>query len=92
MSVNTVNKKCPFYNDEENCKKLQSKRNCYQCPVTEAEILRGDLDREYKSSHILEIENQNLKTLLGEKVLNEYIELQKMCKYVEIIRGKKEWS
>ena len=90
MSVNTVKKNCPFYDDEEDCKKLQSKRNCYQCPVTEAEILRGDLDREYKRNHILEIENQNLKTLLGEKVLGEYMELQKMCKYAEIIRRQKE--
>lgn len=90
MSVNTVKKNCPFYDDEENCKKLQPKRNCYQCPVAEAEILRGNLDREYKRNHILEVENQNLKTLLGEKVLSEYIELQKMCKYVEMIRRQKE--
>ena len=74
MNVNTVKKNCPFYDDVESCKKLQPKRNCYQCPVTEAEILRGDLERSYKKCRTLEIENQNLKTLLGEKVLGEYQE------------------
>lgn len=85
MSVNTVKKNCPFYDDVENCKKLQSKRNCYQCPVAEAEILRGDLERNYKKCRTLEIENQNLKTLLGEKVLGEYQEWLKYKAVKDIV-------
>lgn len=79
MGSSTVKRGCPFYKDEEGCKKLQSERNCYQCPLVELEILKVDFKREKgirslneHNFKLLQKENEYLKYLLGDKILKGY--------------------
>lgn len=71
---NTVRRGCPFYNDDKACKKLQSKRNCYQCVLSNVEILKKDFYRLIEHCNKIEQENKDLKFLIGEKILKEYQE------------------
>ena len=73
---NTVKKGCPFYDDSESCKKLQPKRNCYQCSLANVEIYKKDLTHLRVYCSKIEEENKELKYLLGEKILKEYQENQ----------------
>lgn len=79
MGSGTVKRGCPFYKDEKGCKKLQSERNCYQCPLVELEILKVDFKKEKDISSLnaynfklLQKENEYLKYLLGDKILKEH--------------------
>ena len=47
MSKNTVKKNCPFYNHPKSCKMLESKRNCYICPLVDVELTRKNLEKAY---------------------------------------------
>lgn len=71
---NTVRRNCPFYDDDEACKKLQPKRNCYQCVLSNVEILKKDFYRLIEHRNKIEQENKDLKFLIGEKILKEYQE------------------
>ena len=72
MSRDTVKRNCPFFNDSTSCEKLQPKRNCYQCPITNFEILKSENERLRVRCNEIEKENKQLRFLLGDKVLREY--------------------
>ena len=72
MSRDTVKRNCPFFNDSISCEKLQPKRNCYQCPLANFEILKSENERLRSHSNEIEKENKQLRFLLGDKNLREY--------------------
>ena len=72
MSKDTVKKNCPFYHHPKSYKMLQTKRNCYLCPLVELEMKKKDLQRTRTECLELSMENKDLKLLLGEKVVKEY--------------------
>ena len=72
FNKNKVNRKCKYFNQPEKCILLQPECNCYQCPIVSWEIDKKDLSLMRKRIEELEKENQNLKILLADNVIESY--------------------
>lgn len=64
-------KKCNYFNNVVVCKALQEQQNCYQCIITELSFKRDEVESLRKVIEAYELENQKLKIVLGDKILNE---------------------
>ncbi len=64
-------KKCNYFSNDVVCKALQEEQNCYQCIITELNFKRGEVKSLRKVIEAYELENQKLKIVLGDKILEE---------------------
>ena len=64
-------KKCKYFNNDVVCKALQEEQNCYQCIITELDLKREEVKKLRKTVDAYELENQKLKIVLGDKILEE---------------------
>ena len=71
INRNMVNRKCQYFNQPEKCELLQPEFNCYKCHIVECKINKKDLVLFRRRLDELEKENQKLKILLADKILED---------------------